>query len=133
MYSNARLRQADSRTLNDLRRGLTCRSGLGFDPRAGHIETVAIIVTVLSFLLSVTFTCGLVIAVAHVINRSFIAPVYDVALNLIAFVSAVGASVLLGHWPPALLSACAVVCWLILARRTYLHLRESAHTRDETR
>ena len=38
-----------------------------------------------SFLLSVTFACGLVIAVAHVINRRFIAPVYDVILNLAAF------------------------------------------------
>jgi hypothetical protein len=74
---------------------------------------------VVSFLLSVTFTCGLVIAVAHVINRSFIAPVYDVALNLIAFVSAVAASLLLGHYAPALLSVCAVMCWLVLARRTH--------------
>lgn len=75
-----------------------------------------------SFLLSVTFACGLVIAVAHVINRGFIAPVYDVAANLIAFGCAVAASLLLGHWVPAALSSVAVVCWLILARRT-LHAR----------
>lgn len=31
-----------------------------------------------SFLLSVTFACGVVIAVSHVINRRFVAPVYDV-------------------------------------------------------
>ena len=79
-----------------------------------------------SFLLSVTFSCGLVIAVAHVINRPFIAPVYDVVLNLIAFASAVGASLLLGHWTPALLSASAILCWLILARRTYLSRRSEA-------
>lgn len=71
-----------------------------------------------SFLLSVTFTCGLLIAVAHVINRSFTAPVYDVAANLTAFGCAVAASLLLGHWTPALLSAIAILCWLVLARRT---------------
>ena len=69
-------------------------------------------------LLSVTFSCGLVIAVAHVVNQAFIAPVYDVVANLIAFSCAVAASSLLGHWVPATLSAVAVVCWLILARRT---------------
>jgi len=74
---------------------------------------------VVSLLLSVTFACGLVIAVAHVVNRRFIAPVYDVVLNLCAFASAVGASVLLEHWIPALLSSLAILCWLVLARRTY--------------
>ena len=83
----------------------------------------AILVRVVSFLLSVTFACGLVIAVAHVINRLFIAPVYDVVLNLIAFAAAVGASLLLGHWAPAMLSASAILCWLLLARRTYLARR----------
>jgi hypothetical protein len=73
---------------------------------------------VVSFLLSVTFACGLVIAVAHVINRKFVAPVYDVLANLLAFSSAVGASALLGHWTPAALSSGAIACWLWLARRT---------------
>ena len=73
-----------------------------------------------SLLLSVTFACGLVIAVAHVLNRPFVAPVYDVVANLVAFGCAVAASVLLGHVTPALLSAVAVLCWLVLARRTYL-------------
>lgn len=76
-----------------------------------------------SFLLSVTFACGLVIAVSHVINRRFIAPVYDVLLNLTAFASAVGASSLLGHWVPASLSGVAILCWLVLARRTVLARR----------
>lgn len=76
-----------------------------------------------SLLLSVTFACGLVIAVAHVVNRTFIAPVYDVVANLIAFGCAVAASSLLHHWVPAALSAFAVICWLILARRTYLARR----------
>jgi hypothetical protein len=76
---------------------------------------------VVSILLSVTFACGLVIAVAHVLNRRFVAPVYDVAANLTAFGCAVAASVLLGHWMPALLSAFAIACWLLLARRTILY------------
>ena len=81
-----------------------------------------------SFLLSVTFACGLLIAIAHVLNRRFIAPVYDVAANLTAFGCAVAASLLLGHWIPALLSAIAVVCWLALARRTMLARRADVAT-----
>ncbi|MDT7571693.1 MAG: hypothetical protein QOE05_1867 [Actinomycetota bacterium] len=81
-----------------------------------------------SALLSVTFACGLVIAVAHVLNRRFVAPVYDVVANLIAFGCAVAASTLLGHGIPALLSAVAVVCWLALARRTYLTRKNSQPT-----
>ena len=73
-----------------------------------------------SILLSITFACGVVIAVSHVINQRFVAPVYDVVANLTAFACAVAASVLLGHWMPALFSALAIVCWLVLARRTYL-------------
>ena len=76
-----------------------------------------------SVLLSVTFACGLLISVSHVINQRFIAPVYDVLLNLTAFACAVGASVLLGHWAPALLSSIAILCWLVLARRTALARR----------
>jgi hypothetical protein len=49
--------------------------------------------------------------------------VYDVALNLLAFASAVAASLLLGHWIPAMLSAFAILCWLLLARRTYVARR----------
>ena len=79
-----------------------------------------------SFLLSVTFSCGLLIAVAHVVNRSFVAPVYDVVANLVAFGCAVAASALLGHWIPAGLSAVAIVCWLVLARRTVRARRRTA-------
>jgi hypothetical protein len=86
--------------------------------------------TVVSFLLSVTFACGVVIAVAHVVNRRFIAPVYDVAANLVAFGSAVAASVLLGHPLPAVLSSVAIVCWLVLARRTVLDRRERRTARS---
>lgn len=81
----------------------------------GQIHTAVHMVGVL---LSVTFACGLVIAVAHVINQRFVAPVYDVAANLTAFACATAASLLLGHWLPAALSAGAIGCWLVLARRT---------------
>ncbi len=72
----------------------------------------------MSVLLSVTFACGVLIAVAHVLNKQFIAPGYDVAANLTAFSCAVGASALLRHWVPALFSGVAIACWLILVRRT---------------
>src|SRR3954466_10533326 len=78
---------------------------------------------VVSLLLSVTFSCGLVIAVAHVLNRPFVAPVYDVIANLVAFVCAVAASLMLGHRIPATLWGIAVLCWWVLARRTYLERR----------
>lgn len=78
---------------------------------------------VVSLLLSVTFACGVVIAVAHVLNRPFIAPIYDVVANLTAFFCAAAASLLLGHLIPASLSAIAILCWLVLARRTALARR----------
>ena len=71
-----------------------------------------------NLLLSLTFACGLVIAALHVANRRFIAPVYDVVLNLVAFASAVASSVLLRHWLPATLSALAVGAWIHLGFRT---------------
>jgi len=78
---------------------------------------------VVSALLSITFACGLFIAAAHVINRRFIAPVYDVAANLTAFACAAAASTLLRHWAPAAFSAFAFLCWVALAVRTFTHLR----------
>jgi hypothetical protein len=48
------------------------------------------------------------------------AGLYDVAANLTAFACAVAASVLLDHWAPAMFSSVAIVCWLMLARRTFL-------------
>jgi hypothetical protein len=81
---------------------------------------------VVSLLLSVTFACGVVIAVAHVLNKAFIAPVYDVVANLTAFSCAVAASILLGHWAPASFSAVAIACWLVLARRTILARRRQS-------
>jgi len=87
---------------------------------------------VVSFLLSVTFACGVVIAVSHVVNRRFVAPVYDVVANLTAFACAVAASLLLDHWVPAALSSLAIVCWLLLARRTVLARRTTKGSLDDT-
>lgn len=69
-------------------------------------------------LLTITFACGVAIAGIHVLNRRFIAPWYDVALNLTAFTAATAASALLGHWVPSAFAALAVGAWLILAVRT---------------
>ena len=77
----------------------------------------------MSFLLSVTFACGVVIAVAHVLNSRFVAPVYDVVANLTAFACATAASLLIHHLVPAAFSSLAIVCWLVLARRTALDRR----------
>ena len=54
----------------------------------------------MSVLLSVTFACGVVIAISHVINRRFVAPVYDVIANLTAFACAVAACTLAGCCAP---------------------------------
>lgn len=70
-------------------------------------------------LLAVTFGCGVVIAGAHVLNRRFIAPPYDVIANLVAFSSATAASLLLKHWLSAGFAALAVLSWLALAWRTW--------------
>ena len=74
-------------------------------------------------LLSITFACGVFVAAAHVVNRRFVAPVYDVVANLVAFASAVAASALLHHWVPTGLAAVAVCCWLLLAWRTASAIR----------
>jgi len=78
--------------------------------------------------LSITFASGLVIAVAHVLNKQFIAPSYDVIANLTAFSSAVAASTMLRHWIPVTLSTGAILCWLVLARRTLLSKRLQQRT-----
>jgi hypothetical protein len=55
---------------------------------------------VVSLLLSVTFACGLVIVISHVINQRFVAPVYDVVANgLVALILAFG-PVSGGHFNP---------------------------------
>lgn len=72
-----------------------------------------------NLLLTITFACGVAIAVAHVLNRRFVAPVYDVVANLIAFICAAAASGLMHHWAPMSFAIGAMLCWLWLARRTW--------------
>lgn len=77
----------------------------------------------ISLLLSITFGCGVFIAVAHVINKKFVAPVYDVIANFLAFSCAIGSSLLLHEPVPAMLAGIAVACWILLGARTYRHHR----------
>jgi len=42
-------------------------------PRREGVNRQTTLLAVVGFLLSVTFACGLVIAVAHVVNKSFVA------------------------------------------------------------
>lgn len=74
--------------------------------------------------LSVTFLCGILISGFHVWNHAFVAPVYDVILNLLAFLSAVTAAILLGQWISASLAGCAVIAWVFLGLRTLRHPRD---------
>lgn len=76
-----------------------------------------------NLLLSVTSACGVIIAGLPVVNRRFVAPIYDVVLNLVAFVSAVITSILLGHVLPAILSGLTVAAWVLLAIRTARTMR----------
>lgn len=80
--------------------------------------------TMVSLFLSVTFACGLFIALAHVVNRRFIAPIFDVVANLTAFGCAAAASTLLDRPIPAILACAAIICWLFLARRTACEWRK---------
>ena len=73
---------------------------------------------VVSFLLSVTFACGVVIAVSHVVNRPFVAPVYDVVANLVAFACAVAASAILRHLVPTAFSTVALGCCVVMVRQS---------------
>ncbi|QXQ14133.1 hypothetical protein [Skermania piniformis] len=70
-------------------------------------------------LLSIAFACGVIIAVSHVVNGSFVAPIYDVVANLVSFTCACAASLLLNHLLAATFAAIAIACWLFLAARTY--------------
>jgi hypothetical protein len=74
---------------------------------------------VINFLLTVAFLAGATIAVSHVINRAFIAPHYDCALNLLAFACQATVATLLDAWPALAVSSVGIGCWLVLTRRTY--------------
>ncbi|AKK11481.1 hypothetical protein [Corynebacterium uterequi] len=85
-----------------------------------------------SVLLATTFGCGVFIAAAHVINRRFLAPVYDVVANLLAFACATGSSALMGEWVAAGFAAVAVACWLFLGLRTYRAIHRSVPLTGQT-
>lgn len=71
----------------------------------------------IELLLSATFGCGIAIAGLHVVNRQFVAPVYDVMLNLTVTCAAV-ANAFLSYWVSSTLAGLAVVGWVVLAVRT---------------
>lgn len=75
----------------------------------------------ITVLLSITFGCGVFIAIAHVLNKNFIAPRYDVAANLVAFTCATASSIVLGEYIPAAFAIVAIICWCTLAVRTFHH------------
>lgn len=72
----------------------------------------------ISLLLTVAFLASATIAVSHVINRAFIAPRYDCALNLLAFACQATVAVLLDAWPALAVSSVGIACWLVLTQRT---------------
>lgn len=72
----------------------------------------------ISLLLTVAFLASATIAVSHVVNRAFIAPRYDCALNLLAFGCQATVAVLLDAWPALAVSSVGIACWLMLTWRT---------------
>jgi hypothetical protein len=73
---------------------------------------------VVSLLLTLAFLASATIAMSHVANRGFVAPVYDCALNLLAFSCQVTVAILLSSWPALIVSLVGIGCWLALTRRT---------------
>jgi hypothetical protein len=81
-------------------------------------------------LLTTAFAASCAIAISHVLNRRFVAPNYDCALNLVAFACQATVAVLLQAWAALGVASVGIGCWLILTRRTLLH-RRSDHGRSE--
>ena len=75
-------------------------------------------------LLTAAFVASCAIAISHVLNRRFIAPRYDCALNLIAFACQATVAVLLHAWAALGVATVGIGCWLALTRRTILYRRE---------
>ena len=73
---------------------------------------------VVNVLLTVAFVASATIAASHVLNRAFIAPRYDCALNLLAFSCQATVAILLHAWPALAVSSAGIGCWLVLSRRT---------------
>lgn len=86
-----------------------------------------------SFLLTLAFLASATIAASHVVNRAFIAPRYDCALNLLAFSCQATVAVLLDAWPALAVSSVGIACWLALTGRTARSFLAPRHVRDHDR
>jgi hypothetical protein len=69
-------------------------------------------------LLTIAFLASATIAASHVVNRPFIAPPYDCALNLVAFACQAAVAVLLDAWVALAVSTVGIGCWIVLTVRT---------------
>ncbi len=69
-------------------------------------------------LLTAAFLASATIALSHVVNRRFVAPRYDCALNLVAFACQATVAILLHAWPALAVSAVGIGCWVALTSRT---------------
>ena len=88
-----------------------------------RVRSRGTLIEVIRALLTVAFLAGATIAVSHVLNRAFIAPRYDCALNLLAFGCQATVAALLDAWPALVVSSVGIACWLLLTRRTVRTLR----------
>jgi hypothetical protein len=80
-------------------------------------------------LLTIAFLASATIALSHVVNRRFIAPRYDCALNLIAFGCQAAVAVLLDAWAALAVSAVGIGCWIALTARTIENRQANVVTR----
>ena len=71
-----------------------------------------------SVLLTIAFLASATIAASHVLNRAFIPPHYDCALNLLAFACQATVAVLLVAWAAVAVSSVGIACWIVLTVRT---------------
>lgn len=69
-------------------------------------------------LLTIAFLASGTIALSHIVNRRFVAPTYDCALNLVAFSCQAGVAVLLEAWAALAVSSLGIGCWIALTVRT---------------
>ena len=69
-------------------------------------------------LLTIAFLASATIALSHVVNRRFVAPRYDCALNLVAFACQAAIAVLLDAWAALAVSSVGIGCWIALTVRT---------------
>jgi hypothetical protein len=71
-----------------------------------------------NLLLTIAFLASATIAVSHVVNRRFVAPSYDCALNLLGFACQAAVAILLDAWAALAVSSVGIGCWVALTVRT---------------